>query len=89
LNCVNVVVFPTIFELTEQNKFSFTDGILEIIKFHLEHLRLKCFKYFPEVEKENSAEDWVINPFHTTAISSSDLPLKLRDTCRKCPLRDI
>jgi hypothetical protein len=55
LNCVNnenVAVFPTVFELTKQNEVSITDGILEIIKCHLENLRIQFLKSFPETEGE-------------------------------------
>jgi hypothetical protein len=36
-------------------------------------------KYFPEIEREHNTQDWITNPFYTTAINSSDLPLKLKE----------
>jgi hypothetical protein len=77
INCVNkrnAVVFPTVFELTEQNEVNVTDGVLEIIKCHLENLRIQFSKYFPEIEREGNTQDWITNPFYTTAINSSNLP---------------
>jgi hypothetical protein len=36
-------------------------------------------KYSPETEIEDNTQDWITNPFYTTAINSSDLPLKLEN----------
>jgi hypothetical protein len=72
LGCVNngnVAVFPTVFELSVENEVSVTDGILEIIKCHLENLRIQLLKYFPEIEREDNTQDWITNHFYTTAIS--------------------
>jgi hypothetical protein len=82
INCVNkgnIAVFPTVFEHTEQNEVSVTDGVLEIIKCHLQNLRIQFLKCFPEIEGEDNTQDWITNPFYTTAINSSDLPLKLKE----------
>jgi hypothetical protein len=79
VNNENVAVFSSVFELTEQNEVSVTDGVLEIIKCHLENLRIQFFKYFPEIEREDNTQDWIINRFYTTAINSSDLLLKLKE----------
>jgi hypothetical protein len=60
INCVNkrnVAVFPTVFEHTEQNEVSVTDGNLEIIKCHLQNLRIQFLKYFPEIEGEDNTQD--------------------------------
>jgi hypothetical protein len=62
INCVNngnVAVFPTVFELTEQNEVSVTDGVLEIIKCHLENLRIQFF----------CSRSLVTLPFHTSCHS--------------------
>ena len=66
INCANngnVAVFPTVFELTEQNEVSITDGVLEIIKCQLENLRIQFLKCFPEIEREGNPQDWIIKPF--------------------------
>jgi hypothetical protein len=36
-------------------------------------------KYLPEIEGEDNTQDWITNPFYTTAFNSSDLPLKLKE----------
>jgi hypothetical protein len=45
----------------------------------LQNLRIQFLKYFPEIQWEDNTQDWITNPFYTTAISSSDLPLKLKE----------
>jgi hypothetical protein len=90
INCANngnVPVFPSVFELTEQNEVSITDGVLEIIKCHLENLRIQFLKYLPEIEREENTEVWITNPFYTTAINSSDFPLKSKENLLEYPLK--
>jgi hypothetical protein len=53
---------------------------LEVIKCHLENHRIQFFKSFPEIHRKDNTQDWITNPFYTTTINASDLPLKLKET---------
>jgi hypothetical protein len=74
-NCVNkgsIAVFPTVFEHTVQNE-------VRNNQIPLAKSRIQFLKYFPEIDGEDNTQDWITNPFYTTAINSSDLPLRLKE----------
>lgn len=70
----NIAIFPTVFELSEQNGVSVNDGFLEKMKYHLQNLSVQFLKYFPAIEREDRTQDWITNAFNTTAFKFVNSP---------------